>query len=60
MKVEIREVSPWNRTHPNLRFKVCLFEETEDGDRRYLQTRSFEGRDAAEAYKAQLEAQYSL
>lgn len=38
-----------------LRFKVVQYEELKNGDRIYYGSRSFEGRNAAEQYKRELE-----
>lgn len=60
MQVEIRETRLFFRESPNLKYKVLAYEEAEDGHRIYYQSRSFEGRDAAEAYKKELEKQYGI
>lgn len=54
MKVEV--IRPIFRSQRELPFKVVMYDTAADGHRIYYQSRSFEGKDAAEAYKKQLEA----
>ncbi len=54
--VEIREQLAFCRSP--LRFKVVQYEQLQDGSRIYYGSRSFEGIDAAQRYKAELEDRY--
>ena len=54
IQVEVKKAL-WVFNRSPLRFKVVQFETKEDGSRVYYGSRSFEGREAAEQYKRQVE-----